>query len=201
MENKELKTLDDVVAEFYSGTDETDVSNGIWTITPVAGEAKLYHNGTYECTIQKSPEGDFTVVRHTQLSSIPAMAVRALCGMAPDKKVILLDVEKTFDSPLDEAKYYIDSFCEAEYGGKADYSDLKNVGIAYTTLTDDELPVQISVNLIGFEVTHEFDGEVFLTETYDSLEDLIEDQLKCLDFSDLVYVPDEVLERHGISVE
>ncbi len=201
MENKELKTLDDVIAEFYSGIDETEVSNDVWTITHAAGETKLYHNGTYECTIQKSPEGDFTVVRHTQLSSIPAMTARALRGMAPDKKVTLLDFEKSFDTSLDEAKYYIDSFCEAEYGDKADYSDLRNVGIAYTTLTDDELPVQTSVDLIRFKVTHEFDGEVFLTEPYDSLEDLIENQLKCLDFSDLVDVPDEVLEKHGIEVE
>ena len=73
---------------------------------------------------------------------------------------------------------------------------MHNIGIAYTTLTDDELPIQVTANLVDFKITYEFDGEVYDTEQYDSIEDMIENGLTGLDFSELVSVPDEVIERH-----
>lgn len=73
---------------------------------------------------------------------------------------------------------------------------MHNVGLAFTTLTDDELPIQVTADLVDFKITHEFDGEVFDTEQFDSIEDMIENGLTDLDFSDLVSVPDEVIDRH-----
>ncbi|MFR4372352.1 MAG: hypothetical protein ACLT32_14805, partial [Ruminococcus bicirculans (ex Wegman et al. 2014)] len=102
----------------------------------------------------------------------------------------------TFETPLDKAKWLINDFCEAEYREEADFSDLHSVGLAFTTLTDDELPIQVTADLVDFKITHEFDGEVFDTEQFDSIEDMIENGLTDLDFSDLVSVPDEVIERH-----
>ena len=103
---------------------------------------------------------------------------------------------ENFETPLDRAKYLIDIFCEEEYEQGADFSDLHNVGLAYTTLTDDELPIQVTADLIDFKITYNFDGEVYNTEQYDSIEDMIEHGLKWLYFSDLVCVPDEVVEKH-----
>ena len=61
----------------------------------------------------------------------------------------------------------------------------------FTTLTDDELPIQVTADLVDFKITYEFDGEVYNTEQYDSIEDMIENGLTGLDFSDLISVPDE----------
>lgn len=58
------------------------------------------------------------------------------------------------------------------------------------------MPIQVTADLIDFKITYEFDGEVYNTEQYDSIEDMIENGLTGLDFSDLVSVPDEVIERH-----
>lgn len=97
---------------------------------------------------------------------------------------------------LDKAKKLINDFCEAEYEHEADFTDLQNIGIAYTTLTDDELPIQVTVDLVDFKISYEFDNEVFKTEQYDNLDDMIANGLTGLDFSDLVEVPDNVIERH-----
>ena len=109
--------------------------------------------------------------------------------------------EKVEMSPLEKAKNLINDFCVGEYNDEADFSDLHNIGLAYTTLTDDELPVQITADLVDFKITYEFDGEVYSTEQYDSIEDMIDNGLTGLDFSDLVSVPDEVIERHTAKEE
>lgn len=44
-----------------------------------------------------------------------------------------------------------------------------NATLAFTTLTDDELPIQVTADLIDFKVTYEFDGEVYNTEQYSVL--------------------------------
>ena len=119
----------------------------------------------------------------------------------PDKPVEIMDFQRTFETPLDKAKWLINDFCEAEYREGADFDDLHNVGLAFTTLTDDELPIQVTADLVDFKITHEFDGEVFDTEQFDSIEDMIENGLTELDFSDLVSVPDEVIDRHTSKAE
>lgn len=114
----------------------------------------------------------------------------------PDKPVEIIEFQRTFETPLDKAKWLINDFCEAEYRDGADFSDLHNVGLAFTTLTDDELPIQVTADLVDFKITYEFDGEVYNTEQYDNIEDMIENGLTGLDFSDLVSVPDDVIDRH-----
>ena len=114
------------------------------------------------------------------------------------------EIETTTEAemtPLEKAKNLINDFCVDEYSDEADFSDLHNVSLAYTTLTDDELPVQVTADLADYKITYEFDGEVFNTEQYKSIEDMVENGLTGLDFNDLIYVPDEVIERHKKSAE
>ena len=95
----------------------------------------------------------------------------------------------------------INDFCVDEYSDEADFSDLHNVSLAYTTLTDDELPVQVTADLADYKITYEFDGEVFNTDQYKSIEDMVENGLVGLDFDDLVDVPEDVIERHTQEIE
>ena len=98
--------------------------------------------------------------------------------------------EKSFK----KAKELIDEFCVKEYGKGADFSDLQNVEVAYTTLTDAEIPVQVCINLAEFRIDRYVDNNHFDSRAYDSLEALVEGELYGLDFDDLVYIPDEELE-------
>ena len=98
------------------------------------------------------------------------------------------------NSELEKAKELINKFCLDEYGEDADFGDMKNIDIAYTTLTDAEIPVQVSVNLVDFRIDRFIDNNHYDSRTYDSLEALINGELYSLDFDDLVYIPDEALE-------
>ena len=70
---------------------------------------------------------------------------------------------------LEQAKELIDQFCQEEYDSYADFSDLGNVGIAYTTVTDQEIPIQVNVDLVNYRVERYLDGQFLERRQYDSL--------------------------------
>lgn len=197
-EAEKLQTLQQVVDKFF-GTDceSAETEGGTWKLAIADGEkiGELFYGGDPVCGIYN--RGDkMEIEPYRELTTFPALLRTAMLEHNPNKPVEIMDFQRTFETPLDKAKFLINDFCEAEYREGADFSDLHNVGLAFTTLTDDELPIQVTADLIDFKITHEFDGEVFDTEQYDSIEDMIENGLTDLDFSDLVSVPDEVIERH-----
>ena len=105
------------------------------------------------------------------------------------------------DGALDRAKNLIREFCQEEYDSEPDFSDLTKIGIAYTNATDEEIPIQVNVDLVGYRVER-YLGEVLIDERqYESLEDLTETELETLDFSELVSVTDEELEHYHSKAE
>lgn len=197
-EAEKLQTLQQVVDKFF-GTDceSAETERGTWKLAIADGDkvGELFYDGDPVCGIYN--RGDkMEIEPYREMTTFPALLRTAMLEHNPDKPVEIMDFQHTFETPLDKAKFLINDFCEAEYREGADFSDLHNVGLAFTTLTDDELPIQVTADLVDFKITHEFDGEVFDTEQFDSIEDMIENGLTDLDFSDLVSVPDEVIERH-----
>lgn len=197
-EAEKLQTLQQVVDKFF-GTDceSAETERGTWKLAIADGDkvGELFYDGDPVCGIYN--RGDkMEIEPYRELTTFPALLRTAMLEHNPDKPVEIMDFQRTFETPLDKAKWLINDFCEAEYREGADFDDLHNVGLAFTTLTDDELPIQVTADLVDFKITHEFDGEVFDTEQFDSIEDMIENGLTDLDFSDLVSVPDEVIDRH-----
>ena len=197
-EPEKLQTLQQVVDKFF-GTDceSAETERGTWKLAIADGDkvGELFYDGDPVCGIYN--RGDkMEIEPYRELTTFPALLRTAMLEHNPDKPVEIMNFQRNFETPLDKAKWLINDFCEAEYREGADFDDLHNVGLAFTTLTDDELPIQVTADLIDFKVTYEFDGEVYNTEQYDSIEDMIENGLTGLDFSDLVSVPDEVIERH-----
>lgn len=195
---EKLQTLQQIVDKFF-GTDceSAETENGTWKLAIAEGDkvGELFYGGDPVCGIYN--RGDkMEIEPYRELSTFPKLLQTAMLEHNPDKPVEIMDFQRTFETPLDKAKWLINDFCEAEYREGADFDDLHNVGLAFTTLTDDELPIQVTADLVDFKITHEFDGEVFDTEQFDSIEDMIENGLTGLDFSDLVSVPDEVIDRH-----
>lgn len=99
---------------------------------------------------------------------------------------------------LEKAKELIVKYSEREFNNSfVDFSDLKNVGVAYTTLTDYEIPIQVSVDLINMKLkTWVGDGCLDEREP-DRVEDITMDDLECLDFDDLIsgwqtYIEDNI---------
>lgn len=200
---EKLQTLQQVVDKFF-GTDceSAETENGTWKLAIADGDkaGELFYGREPVCGIYN--RGDkMEIEPYRELSTFPKLLQTAMLEHNPDKPVEIMDFQRIFETPLDKAKWLINDFCEAEYHNGADFSDLHNIGLAFTTLTDDELPIQVTADLVDFKITHEFDGEVFDTEQFDSIEDMIENGLTELDFSDLVSVPDEVIDRHTSKAE
>ena len=105
------------------------------------------------------------------------------------------------DGAIDHAKNLILEFCQEEYDSESNFSDLSKIGIAYTHATDEDIPIQVNVDLVGYRVER-YLGEVLIDERqYESLEDLTETELEALDFSELVSVTDEELEHYHSKAE
>ena len=105
------------------------------------------------------------------------------------------------DGAIDHAKNLIREFCQEEYDSEPDFSDLSKIGVAYTHATDEDIPIQVNVDLVGYRVER-YLGEVLIDERqYESLEELTETELEALDFSELVSVTDEELEHYHNKAE
>ena len=105
------------------------------------------------------------------------------------------------DDDLTRAKKLIREFCQEEYDSEPDFSDLSKIDIAYTHATDEDIPIQVSIDLVGYRVER-YLGDILVDERqYESLEDLAETELEALDFSELVSVTDEELEHYHSKVE
>ena len=97
---------------------------------------------------------------------------------------------------LARAKGLISDFCRSEYGSEADFSDPTKIGIAYTTVTDDEIPVQVNIDLVNYRLERYLNDEHLETRQYGSLQEIITNELENLDFSDLIHVSDEDVEQY-----
>ena len=109
--------------------------------------------------------------------------------------------EEPEPASLEIAKEFINDFCVAEYGSPADFSDLEKVGIAYTTVTDEEIPIQVNADLVHYRIERYLDGQFLERRQYESLDELIQNELAELDFDDLVSVSDEELESISTTPE
>ena len=110
---------------------------------------------------------------------------------------VMQDAERVAEQALMErAKGLISDFCRSEYGSEADFSDPTKIGVAYTTVTDDEIPIQVNIDLVNYRLERYLDDEHLETRQYGSLQEIITNELENLDFSDLIHVSDEDVEQY-----
>ena len=110
-------------------------------------------------------------------------------------------IKQAANEDLERAKALISTFCSEEYDSEPDFSDLRKVDIAYTTITDEEVPVQVSVDLVDFRLDRSIDGIIVDSRKYDTLKELTEQELVDPDFDELVAFSEEQLAKvalHGI---
>lgn len=147
----------------------------------------------------------------TQRQEIHALLQSFLDHADPEEEIaadVALCIERIEELPqpftqdqalLEQAKELIDQFCQEEYDSYADFSDLEKVGIAYTTVTDEEIPIQVNVDLVNYRVERYLDGQFLERRQYESLEALIQNELTDLDFDDLTAVSEDELESIGVT--
>ena len=86
---------------------------------------------------------------------------------------------------LQTAKQLINDYCKEELDTDADFSDLSDVHLAYSTTEDNEHEIQISADLTAYSINYAVDNEVVHSIQCDSLHELNE-HLANLDFSEMI---------------
>ena len=155
-------------------------------------------NSELESEMAYSSDIDFinanlkAVMNHPQTTNLE---INSYVIATPDEMLESRQAEKL----LVEAKGYITDFLEKEYGTEPSedtYKDLENVPLGYTSLGDDaDHDFSVTANLLDFSISYTLDGVEITTEKYDSLEEMTEVALTCLDFDDMVTVGNEALEK------
>ena len=109
------------------------------------------------------------------------------------------EIEKDTENPeLDIAKELIMEFIAKEYDEELrpfDFPDIKHIEIAFTTTEDGNHEIQTEIDLEEYCINQYLDGGLVNTEKFQSLSDFIEFELRFLDFSDLVYIEEDILEK------
>lgn len=89
-------------------------------------------------------------------------------------------------SQLDTAKGLISDFCEREYGSEVEFTDLRHIGLACTTTEDEKQILQVDADLVDYAVCYLIDGVQIHQDKYETLSDLIDQELSVLDFDSLI---------------
>lgn len=76
------------------------------------------------------------------------------------------------DSDLKTAKQLINDYCIEEFDTMTDFSNLSDVGLAYSTTEDDEHEIQVSADLNTYCINYAVDGETVHSVSFDSLHEL-----------------------------
>ena len=145
----------------------------------------LEHNGLTDAqaaALLSSPAPLADVYK--ELDYVESSHMEEVWSCVVDRANIVLDAQ------LDRAKTLIDDFCTYDYASHADFSDLSRVNIAYTTVGDEDIPLQVHVDLEGYKIERELDGKPLDARQYSSLQELIENELEGLDFQELAAVSD-----------
>ena len=86
---------------------------------------------------------------------------------------------------VDRAMRLIDEYCMEEFEHHADFSEPEEVGLACTETSDGKHEIQVSCDLLHFEIRTQIDGTVVDKRNYDTLQELIDQELAFLEFSAL----------------
>lgn len=108
-------------------------------------------------------------------------------------------VLKNQEIELDRAKRLIDAYCQKEFGMPAGFDsmsedDMKQIGLAYTTVGDAEIETQVNANLIDLSNDRYLGGVLVEKWVYDSMREMC-DVLENLDFNELTDFTDEQIEQ------
>lgn len=90
------------------------------------------------------------------------------------------------------AKYKKDEF---GYDDDAPYENLSDIGLAFTSTDDGEFDIDVGVDLVNFSITQRVGGTVTNERKYNTLDELITNELESLSFDDLVFLDEDTLTR------
>lgn len=136
-------------------------------------------------------EFDLQIAQREELVSVEEIDLPESPAIATTEDYLADKAQSTELSDLDIAKQHIADYYDREFGELAEFSDLSNISLAYTTDEEHNLPIQVYADLEQYRLIFEYDGNVVRDEQYNSLAEMNENALSVLDFNDLVSLSDD----------
>ena len=136
-------------------------------------------------------EFDLQIAQREELVSAEEIDLPESPAIATAEAYLADKAQSTELSDLDIAKQHIADYYDREFGELAEFSDLSNISLAYTTDEEHDLPIQVYADLEQYRLIFEYDGNVVRDEQYNSLAEMNENALSVLDFNDLVSLSDD----------
>ena len=136
-------------------------------------------------------EFDLQIAQREELISAEEIILPESPVIATTEDYLADKAQSTELSDLDIAKQHIADYYDREFGELAEFSDLSNISLAYTTDEEHNLPIQVYADLEQYRLIFEYDGNVVRDEQYNSLSEMNENALSVLDFNDLVSLSDD----------
>ena len=136
-------------------------------------------------------EFDLQIAQREELISAEEIILPESPVIATTEDYLADKAQSTELSDLDIAKQHIADYYDREFGELAEFSDLSNISLAYTTDEEHNLPIQVYADLEQYRLIFEYDGNVIRDEQYNSLAEMNENALSVLDFNDLVSLSDD----------
>lgn len=134
---------------------------------------------------------DLQIAQREKLVSAEEIVLPESPVIATTEDYLADKAQSTELSDLDIAKQHIADYYDREFGELAEFSDLSNISLAYTTDEEHNLPIQVYADLEQYKLIFEYDGNVVRDEQYNSLAEMNENALSVLDFNDLVSLSDD----------
>lgn len=136
-------------------------------------------------------EFDLQIAQREELISAEEIILPESPVIATTEDYLADKAQSTELSDLDIAKQHIADYYDREFGELAEFSDLSNISLAYTTDEEHNLPIQVYADLEQYKLIFEYDGNVVRDEQYNTLSEMNENALSVLDFNDLVSLSDD----------
>ena len=136
-------------------------------------------------------EFDLQIAQREELVSAEKIDLPESSAIATTEDYLADKAQSTELSDLDIAKQHIADYYDREFGELAEFSDLSNISLAYTTDEEQNLPIQVYADLEQYRLIFEYDGNVVRDEQYNSLAEMNGNALSVLDFNDLVSLSDD----------
>lgn len=89
-------------------------------------------------------------------------------------------------SDLERAKELINEYCDREFEAQADFSNLANVPLAYTSDEETNLPIGVYADLENKRILSQFNNVTVRVDEYTSLSEMNDTALSSLNFDDLI---------------
>ena len=190
--NNMANVIENYVSKDYDITQLGTMNDLLIGYLDQSDTSRFLDNGRQlDLLLSAKQEFDLQIAQREELVSAEEIDLPESPTIATAEAYLADKAQSTELSDLDIAKQHIADYYDREFGELAEFSDLSNISLAYTTDEEHNLPIQVYADLEQYKLIFEYDGNVVRDEQYNSLSEMNENALSVLDFNDLVSLSDD----------